>query len=375
MSLKPLNLSALQAETIALQNTNSEIKLTELLYDKNAAYLNEYALFILKYNTIPNYMTEYSIDCVKANRWLIETYKDSIVDVHFRKTYSTIGNKTEFDEIHYCLYDDLIVSLNRLRTVVRFLFRNTPISKVEEIIIGIKKFEEKKDRTPKMSILVRASEGLEIRTLNLKTNRINIKSTYNDDFLSVHRVITTRILKQNDKGIILLHGKPGTGKTTYIRYLASIIKKKIIFLPPDIAGVITDPNFISILIQNPNSILVIEDAEKIIVDREKNGNSPVSALLNLSDGLLADCLNVQIICSFNTDLSKVDNALMRKGRLIAKYEFKELETSKAQELSDKLKFNTKILKPMTLNEIYNQNDISFQQTQQRNTIGFFANDN
>ena len=55
------------------------------------------------------------------------------------------------------------------------------------------------------------------------------------------------------------------------------------------AGAITDPGLISILFDNPNSIFVIEDAENIIVDREREGHSPVSALLNISDGLLSDC--------------------------------------------------------------------------------------
>ena len=107
------------------------------------------------------------------------------------------------------------------------------------------------------------------------------------------------------------------------------------------ANALTNPDLLSILIDNPNSIFVIEDAENIVIDREQNGSSPVSALLNISDGLLSDCLNIQIICSFNTDLSKVDSALMRKGRLIAKYEFKTLEVTKAQQLSDKLGFKTK----------------------------------
>ena len=109
------------------------------------------------------------------------------------------------------------------------------------------------------------------------------------------------------------------------------------------AGSTTDPNLNSILIDNTNWIFVIEDAEYIIVDRKKEGRSPVSALLNISDGLLSDCLNIQIICSFNTDISKVDSALMRKGRLIAKYEFKEFEVEKAQLLSDKLSYNSKLL--------------------------------
>jgi hypothetical protein len=120
------------------------------------------------------------------------------------------------------------------------------------------------------------------------------------------------------------------------------------------AGNITNPDLISILIENPNSLFIIEDAEKIVIDREIDGNSPVAAILNISDGLLADCLNIQIICSFNTDLSKIDSALMRAGRLIAIYEFKELNVAKGQHLSNKLGFHTNIKTPMTVASIYNQ---------------------
>lgn len=121
----------------------------------------------------------------------------------------------------------------------------------------------------------------------------------------------------------------------------------------------TNPDLITVLIENPNSIFVIEDAENIVVDRERNGASPVSALLNISDGLLSDCLNIQIICSFNTDISKVDSALLRRGRLIAQYEFKALEVTKAQALSYKLGFDSIINRPMTLTEIYNQEERDF----------------
>lgn len=169
--------------------------------------------------------------------------------------------------------------------------------------------------------------------------------------------------------MVLLHGKPGTGKTSYIRYLFTSVNKKVIFLPPNMVSSITNPELLPLLINNPNSIFVIEDAENIIIDREQNGISPISALLNISNGLLSDCLNIQVICSFNTDLSKVDSALMRKGRLIAKYEFTELEVSKAQKLSDKLGFETEISKPMTLTDIYNQSEMSFQNPK-RKAVGF-----
>ena len=130
-----------------------------------------------------------------------------------------------------------------------------------------------------------------------------------------------------------------------------------------------NPDFIDLLIDNPNTILIIEDAENIIMDRRLSGGSAVSNLLNISDGLLADFLNVQLICTFNSPLTMVDSALMRKGRLIAKYEFGKLSAGKAQRLSDHLKFNRMIDRPMTLAEITNQNESEFE-TKQVEVIGF-----
>jgi hypothetical protein len=77
------------------------------------------------------------------------------------------------------------------------------------------------------------------------------------------------------------------------------------------------PDFKDLLIDNPNTVVIVEDAENIIMDRRTSGSSAVSNLLNISDGLLADFLNVQLICTFNSSVIMVDSALMRKGRLIA----------------------------------------------------------
>lgn len=98
-------------------------------------------------------------------------------------------------------------------------------------------------------------------------------------------------------------------------------------------------------------------------------SSAVSNLLNISDGLLADLLNVQLICTFNSSLTMVDSALTRKGRLIAKYEFGKLSMHKAQKLSDYFGFSSIISKPMTVAEVSNQHEQAFA-TQQVNVIGF-----
>lgn len=372
MKSKPINFHGLQSRTFELDKTSAKMNLSEVYTERSyGTYLNVFTLFTAHFNAIPNFIHEIEIDCLKANSWFAEHYKSEIKDCYYSKIYRDQTKKAKLDEMFYFLYEDLIVNFEVENLKVRFLFKKTDIAKIEQINLELNKFKKRRKKgLPEISLLVNTSNGIETKSLVITKPKLSISDNYNDDFKEIHETIIKRLSKTNDKGLVLLHGRAGTGKTSYIRYLASMVKKQVIFLPPNMAGAITNPDLISILIDNPNSIFVIEDAENIVVNREMNGSSPVSALLNLSDGLLSDCLNIQIICSFNTDITKIDSALMRKGRLIAKYEFRELEVEKAQSLSHKLGFTGSIDSPMTLTAIYNQDEKDFQQTKKQPAIGF-----
>lgn len=129
---------------------------------------------------------------------------------------------------------------------------------------------------------------------------------------------------------------------------------------------ISKPEFLAFLLTKPNSILIIEDAENIIRDRNEitfDASQAVANLLNLSDGLLGDAMHMQIIATFNCDLGTIDKALLRKGRLIVHHEFGKLEVNNAKILSEKLGFGMEHISiPMTLAEIYNQKDENENET-------------
>jgi len=329
-------------------------------------------LYISRFHRIPNWLGLSNINCEKAITWFSQNYRNEISDCFYEKYYKKRRKVMTVIRIHYFLYNDLMVFIDDSEDEINFYYRKTSFDLVEKIANQLKKFRTRRSRrTPEIELLITTSHGgLSTQSMKINRPKFSIEDNYNDDFLPVHQTILTRLRKKNDKGLVLLHGKPGTGKTTYIRYLITNTKKKVIFLPPNIAGSITSPGLMNVLVENPDSVFVIEDAENIVLDRNTDGISPVSALLNLADGLLSDCLNIQIICSFNTDLSRVDSALTRKGRLIAKYEFLELETEKAQTLSNKLGFNSVVTSPMTLAAVYNQNETEFVAQPQKKVMGF-----
>ena len=196
------------------------------------------------------------------------------------------------------------------------------------------------------------SEVLEIIDLGYEENMYDLELVEGSN----RRYYTNGILSHN---------------SMYIRYLISILAddRTMIYLPNQLISSITDPQFLPLMAEYPNSVLIIEDAEEAIKSRKQGGHT-VDKILNLSDGIISDFLGTQIICTFNNDISAIDEALLRKGRLILKHEFGRLDINQAQKLSDKLGKGTTITKPMTLSEVYNQDELYSEDMKERSSIGF-----
>ncbi|GAB3976715.1 hypothetical protein GCM10028806_36860 [Spirosoma terrae] len=213
--------------------------------------------------------------------------------------------------------------------------------------------------------------GLHTERVDIVPPDINLELHYNDDFLPVHDRLVSLLAQPKSKGLILLHGEPGTGKTTYIKHLSSLVKKDMLILPPYMTNYLTSPEIIPFLLDNKDSVLIIEDAERILQAREAGGDTnSVSNILNLTDGLLADCMHIQVIATFNASKHLLDKALLRKGRLMVDYAFGKLAPPKANELLTHLGMDYRTKEPMTLADIFNMDEQTVSGERQEMKMGF-----
>jgi len=193
---------------------------------------------------------------------------------------------------------------------------------------------------------------------NFSKFNINLPETfdiglnYGKNFESVSEKMI-KSLNENSSGLYMLHGRPGTGKTTYIRYLASVLKKDVIFFPTSFVDEITNPSILSLLKKKQDCVMILEDAEKALTKRSLSDQpSLVSTLLNMTDGILGDILKLNVIVTYNCDRQDIDEALLRKGRLKAEYSFQGLKQDEAKKLIKKLDIDIKPEDNMTLADIY-----------------------
>lgn len=136
------------------------------------------------------------------------------------------------------------------------------------------------------------------------------------------------------------------------------------------AEMLSEPSIIPFLMDHKNSILIIEDAERVISDREGNGSpAGVSNILNLTDGILGDCLSIQIVATFNMKREKIDQALLRKGRLIAEHKFEKLTIDDTNKLLEYLNKEHISEESMCLADIYNI-DVEVYKSKKTSKIGF-----
>lgn len=375
-----LNLSDNNDDLLNILKTNGR--------SKNPEDINLLYMYYEKYGKLPHVFQPYSddnnyYDWDILTKKLKDYYKDS--EIVYKNTYYDIDKNKKYSKhevwhikdnlmfhIEGGLSDDFYLINHKLDNVERIssdvlFLHNGNFSEQEEKDI-VKIFTESQiEENKKVTIgMISVDNGdFYVKDFDIIKNIIDLEYVdlhYGDGFEEFLNNLLHR-LKTVSKGLTLFHGNPGTGKTTVIRHIIKKIKEdnlknNVLYFPPTMIDSITDPGFINFISDwvadsDGKNYLLIEDAEPLLESRDQSRNIGITNLLNLTDGLLNDILNIQIIATFNTSLKNIDKALLRPERLIARKEFNDLDMESAKLLCDKIGIDSELIKKdMTLADIY-----------------------
>jgi hypothetical protein len=218
----------------------------------------------------------------------------------------------------------------------------------------------------KLSVVNILGGSLSISEINNNKNNDNIDLYYTQKtFKSINKL--TKKINKNNKGLSILLGERGTGKTSIINYIFEKVNKNIIYIPNNvIEHTINNPEFKSLLKNYKNSLLVIDDCEVIFNDIYTRSNIITSNLLQMIDGIDSDEIDVNFLLIFNCeDESEIDENLLDCNNLIDIIYFDFLTKEESNNLSNHLKQKSKYKEETKLLNI-----LRGKNKKSQNSIGF-----
>jgi hypothetical protein len=165
----------------------------------------------------------------------------------------------------------------------------------------------------------KSANGLQFVNTELK-GRGDVKDSYYP-FIPDAQSYMDEYLKSHSS-IMILNGHRGTGKSSLISNFIS--RNNLTTMTTYDQEVMKDDYFFIRFLTEDYDLMVLEDADLLLLSRLEHNNATIAKLLNVSDGII-DMTSKKIIITANLENKRdIDPAIMRPGRCHSVIDFRKL---------------------------------------------------
>lgn len=215
-----------------------------------------------------------------------------------------------------------------------------------------------------------AGNYIEYNPIYLESVKTPVEETYPWFSQGIEAFIDAYL--KSDSSILVLYGPPGTGKTSFLKYLIAGRKMNAIVSYDD-RLLLKDKLFVEYMSNDERELLIVEDADNVLGNRENENNAFMSKFLNVSEGLIKVEGKKLIFTTNLNQISKIDPALLRKGRCFSAVNFRYLTSKEAEAAGLALNINKDWYskEQWSLSDVYSSEETEDVLEEQRvSSIGF-----
>lgn len=343
--------------------------------NKDDSIINDYLYCTHLFQSIPNKISIYSICDSNKIKKFFDTIKTTC---NINTDIIPNGNDIIVNEkCFFKINENLLVSYNEYE-------KNTERSIVTDIIIYYKSEDENENinkiieqinsciisyeqTANQFNQLIITSDGLSIEPIEiLKFDSKNFNMYYNDSVIKDSKKMIKN-LKEYNKGLSIVYGERGVGKTSLVCNVLSKLDKISIFIPLSLLDItINSHEFKNFIRKYKDCIIVIDDCEIFFSNTHIKSNILSNNIVQMVDGISSDMDNIHIIIILNTDsINSIDPILVDSNNILSIIEVDKLTNKKSKRIQKLLgkNINTENIRIVDILQ-----DTDYEQT--RGQIGF-----
>ena len=199
-----------------------------------------------------------------------------------------------------------------INDVIFFYKEETDEELIEEIIQKISNciIDYEKETINKFNTITLTPTSIELDPFYVDMDSIEIEGRYNESVIKKIDKLQKKIKKSN-KGLSIICGDKGVGKTTITKYLCNKVDRMTIFIPNTMIDItINGPDFKNFIKKFEKVLLVIDDCEFLSNPQMIKINPFSNNIIQLVDGFLSDNLNLQIVLIYNELEEDIDETIL-----------------------------------------------------------------